>query len=541
MDGVLQSDASTLRHALEVVRRRKWLVLQMLVIVPLLVVFLSLRQERLYQASADVFLSNRGLASSVSGLPDPNLYVSPDRIAQTRADLARVPKVVREVLAAVPNSGLTTQQFLQDSSVVPKANSDLLVFSVTHRDPALAARLATEYARRFTDYNRRLETTALVRALRGIRRNIASLEAQGRRKSDVYDTLLEREQQLKTMLDLMSTESSLVRAADRGAQVQPRPVRNGVLAGILGLVLGLGLAFLWEALDTRVRTVEAVGSTLRLPLLARLPKPRRKLRNTLVMLKEPHGSDGEPYRILRTNVDFVNLERGARTIMVTSALGQEGKTSTISNLAVALVRAGKNVVLVDLDLRRPSLGRAFGISRRAGLTDVALGQAHLAEALAPVSIDSSGDRARETVTSDEPTVGASHNGHGRVHGSLRVLTSGPTPPDPGEFISTKAVAEILASLRAQSDVVLIDAAPLLHVGDAMSLSARVDGMLVVVRLENLRRSTLTELDRVLQRCPATKLGFVATGVERDEDYGYGDYYRSPSTSEKEEQKERTSV
>src|SRR5207248_1374590 len=146
-------------------------------------------------------------------------------------------------------------------------------------------------------------------------------------------------------------------------------------------VLGIGLAFLWEALDTRVRSAEEIDERLKLPLLGRLPEPAKRLRmeNRLAMVDEPTSAGAEAFRMLRTNVDFANLERGAKTIMVTSAVEGEGKSTTAANLAVAFARSGKRVVLIDLDLRRPFVDKFFTANGHPGVTQVALGMASLEE------------------------------------------------------------------------------------------------------------------------------------------------------------------
>lgn len=484
---------------------------------PVAAVWLSSRQVPLYQASADVLLTRPNVVSALTGISDPSLYYQPDRVAQTHAQIARVPEVAERVLKAADVTDRTPGAFLGASSVAPDLNSDLLTFSVVDRDPALAAKLATEYARQFTIYRNELDTGALVRARKEVEARIADLEASGERNSPLYASLVDKEQQLLTIEALQASAAYVVRDAAGAFQTQPRPFRNGVLGLMLGLVLGIGLAFLREALDTRVRSTDEL-ERLGLPLLARLPEPPRRLRSKdrLAMIAEPSGVQAEAFRMLKTNLEFVNLERGARMIMVTSAVEAEGKSTTVANLAVALARSGVRVVLADLDLRRPFLARFFGLEGRPGLTQVALGHVELEEALAQVAVTAG--NGRPTTSND----GA--NGQGQVEGLLKVLPSGPIPPDVGEFVGTETLASILAQLRERADMVLLDAPPLLHVGDAMALSAQVDGLIVTARLNVLRRPMLKELQRILDACPAAKLGFVLTGAEAEDGYGYGGYY-----------------
>ena len=510
------NQASTLRDYVQVLRRRKWIVLLAVVLVPLAAVLLSLRQAPLYEASAEVFLSHQNLATSLTNTPDAMVYQQADRIAQTQADLARVPRVAENVRKALRLRDRTAPDILAASSVSAKQNADLLVFKVRDRRPAMAARLAGEYARQFTLYRRKLDTASLERARAEVAVRIDELERARRTSSPLYAELAAKEQQLRTMQALQTSNAFVVRSPRRAIQVQPTPIRNGILGLGLGLLFGICLAFLWNALDTRVRSANEIGERLRLPLLARLPEPPRKLRKSgrLVMTEEPNGIHAEAFRMLRTNVEFANLERDARVVMVTSALEAEGKSTTVANLALAYARAGKRVVLVDLDLRRPIVDRFFGLEDKPGLTDVALGRVSLEQALVPLAL-----------TDAEKRVAKNGNGAGRAHGMLEVLTSGPQPPDAGEFVSGRHLEEILLQLRERADLVLIDAPPLLHVGDGLALSANVDALLVVTRLNVLRRPVLSELERVLDVCPAPALGYVAAGVDADEEYrAYGGYY-----------------
>ena len=303
---------------------------------------------------------------------------------------------------------------------------------------------------------------------------------------------------------------------------------TNVIIGIaLGLILGLGLAFLLEALDSRVRGAEEISARLGgLPLLARLPKPGRKLRSkgqpTMLAVSDP--PQAESFRILRTQLDLARLEHPTKTIMVTSAVVEEGKSTTAANLAVALARAGRRVILVDLDLYRPSLGEFFSLSG-PGVTDVVLGTAELSDALVPIPMAADLDGHSD---GSHPYV----NGDARLYdGSLDVLPAGQIPPDSGDFMNTSALRDVLQRLEERADTVIVDTSPLLQAGDAMTLSTKVDGLLLVVRDGVVRRRMLGELARLLESTPATKLGFVLTDVPVEPGYGYT-YRRGYGPSEK---------
>jgi capsular exopolysaccharide synthesis family protein len=403
------------------------------------------------------------------------------------------------------------EEFLSSSSVSSEPNSDLLNFKVVDENPDRSKTLATQYARQFASYRTQLDTAAITRALSGVTSRITQLQDSGDNSSALYTNLVEKEQQLRTLQALQTSTLSVVREADQATQTQPKPLRNGILALLVGLVLGVGLAFLWDALDIRVRTAEEMGKELGLPLLARLPVPARGMRNQeqLATLVDPRGVQAEAFRMLRTNLDFMNIDRAAKTIMVTSAIESEGKSTTVANLAVTFARTGRIVTLVDLDLRRPFLDRFFRLDDQPGLTQVALGYADLDSALATIAID-----AGRNGSSGE-------NGNADLGGVLQVLPAGPIPPDPGEFVNSHVLDEILDEVRNRSDIVLIDAPPLLRVGDAMALSAKADGIIVVTRLKVVRRPMLKEIHRLLSVAPAAKLGFVLTGAQEEEGYGYG--------------------
>ena len=488
------------------------MIVPTIILVQLAVVFFTLRQSSLYEASAEVLLSRQSLAATLTNTQDPLASQEAERVAQTQADLARVPSVAERVIRAT-RVDITPEQLLAASSVSPKRDSDLLVFTVSDGDPERASRLASAYARAFTRHRRELDTVAYRAARRGLEARIATLRAERPRRTRLIGNLVEREQELRTLEALQVGNARVIRSAGEATKVKPTPKRNGILGLALGLVLGIGLGFLREALDTRIRSAEEIAERLGLPLLARLPEPPRRLRSKdeLVMLTEPTAADAEAFRVLRSNVEFANLDRRARTIMVTSALKGEGKSTTVANLAVACARAGKRVALVDLDVRRPILDRFFRLGDRPGLSDLALGHVELEDAIAHVSPGQGERAARER---------AARNGPASVAGVVDVLTAGPLPPDAGEFVATQAITEIVQRLRERYELVLIDAPPLLHVGDAMTLAAKVDGIVLVSNLRLATRQVLAELHRIIQTLPAPTLGVVVAAAQLEGDDRY---------------------
>jgi Mrp family chromosome partitioning ATPase len=523
---------STLRDYLDTVRRWWLVILVCAVLAPLVAVLMSRREPALYQASAQVLIKRQNLAFELQNVTDPTAFDA-TRTMETQAELARLPEIARRAVAAV-GANEDASQLLGASNVSAQDNSDILTFSVRDRDPQLAARLATAYASQFTKYRNEIDNASITGALRSVEERIAALEAAGNRGSALYTTLVTTEEQLRTMQALQTSQAILVREAGGAGQIQPDPFRAGMLGAMLGIVLGFGFAFLAEALDTRIRSEERIRGALGLPLLGRLSKPPSKLakKNRLVVLESRWGPNAEAFRMLATNLEFTTLESEAKTIMVTSALPREGKTTTLANLGIILARQGRRVTLIDLDLTSPQLHRFFDLEDGPGLTELALGHANLERTIVRLGVGESDVTDSHDQPSGEqaklhthPLLEASNGSNRRLRGgSLDLLRAGTLPPNSGDFVSFQAVTHILRRISEQSDVVLVDSPPLLLSGTAVAVTAQVDAILVISRLKLLRTRALNELKRVLDACPTRKLGFVVTGSEVMTQYDYGQVY-----------------
>jgi len=520
MEGGRRHESLALRHILSVLRRRWGIVVLAVVIAAAGAVALSVVQQPVYESKAEVLLSYQNLAGSLTGTTDSTVNQSPERVAETQSQLARVPQVAERTLKAARVRG-TVGQFLAVSSVSPSSDSDLLTFRVRDEEPATAQLLTTEYARQFIAYRLRLDTAAIERARRELQTRIEELREQGGDESSLLASLIDKDQTLQTLRSLQTSNALLVREGDGAGKVSPKPVRNGVLGLGLGLLVGIGFAFLREALDTRVRSADEIGERLGLPLLARLPDPPRALRvaNRLVMVDQPAGVHAEAFRMLRTNIEFVEADQRSQVVAVTSAVNEEGKSTTAANLAVAFARAGSRVVLVDLDLRRPKVNTFFGVGDRPGVTEIVLDGVPVHDTLIPVPPMG----ARAVASDPLASPYGARNGAPDRGGRLEVLPSGAPPRDVGELVGSPALGSLLSGLRTYCDLVIVDTPPILRVGDTMAMSVDFDALLVVARANLVSAPMLTEMARLLRRIRAAKLGVVVTGAQTGDGYG-GDYY-----------------
>ncbi|KAA1425339.1 polysaccharide biosynthesis tyrosine autokinase [Mumia zhuanghuii] len=272
------------------------------------------------------------------------------------------------------------------------------------------------------------------------------------------------------------------------------------LALLLGLLVGVGAALLRETLDTSVRTSDDLEALTDAPALGAIPYDSTAAKSPLVTQIGLLAPRTEAFRVLRTNLQFVDVDASRKVIVVTSSIPEEGKTTTAINLALTLAIAQHRVVLVEGDLRRPRIADYMGLQHGVGLTSVMIGRRTLTEAV------------QQTTNT-----------------FLDVLTSGPIPPNPAELLQSQAMVESLRELRATYDIVLIDAPPLLPITDAAVLASQCDGAILVVGAKKATRDQVGHSVERLANVGARLLGTVLTmastrsqeGTWSGYGYGYG--------------------
>ncbi len=288
--------------------------------------------------------------------------------------------------------------------------------------------------------------------------------------------------------------------------ISPQPLRNLGLALVLGLLVGLGLALLREILDTTVKRIDDLPALADTPLLSTLAYDSDVEERPLITALPPHAPRVEAFRVLRTNLAFIDIDHSSKAFVVTSSVPNEGKSTSAVNIAIALASAGQSVLLVDGDLRRPQVAEMLGLEGSVGVTTALVGAAEI------------------------DTLIQSHAPSG-----LNVLAAGSLPPNPAELLQSKAMHELLTWARGHYDVTIIDAPPLLPVTDAALLAAQTDGAILVVHHGKTTKDQLSGAVERLAGVGSLPLGVILNMVRsgsssRFGDYGYGYGYAPHPTN-----------
>src|ERR1700726_152989 len=270
---------------------------------------------------------------------------------------------------------------------------------------------------------------------------------------------------------------------------RPRVVLNLALGALVGLMIGLGLAFFIEYLDTSVKTMEDVENLLGLPVLAIIPK------NIKLLHREAGDTpDAEAYRILRTNIEFNRKNPEANTISLVSGGPGEGKSTTIANLAFVCAQGGYSTLIVDADLRRPVQHTLFDLSNEIGLTNYLATGMPLEKVILPTAVK-----------------------------NLSILPSGVLPADAVGILNSQRMSDTIAELKVRYDIVFFDSPPILGVSDASVLASEVDETIIVVQHRRFPRAMLTRVKQAIISVGGTLLGVVLNNVDLKHDQNYSYY------------------
>ncbi len=442
--------------------RRRWLGVLIITLMTLaLASAITFAMPKKYTATTRLFIAVAG--ESVTDLAQGSTFAA--RQMSSYAEVATSPLVLTPVIARL--SLETSPKELAESveATVPVANTVVLEIAATDRNPTKAAQIAD----------------AVGQELAKVATDLTPAQPNGTKAVQV-------------------TTIAAAQVPDKAAS--PKIPQNLGIGLMLGLLLGLGVAVLRQLLDTKVRNENDVRALTDSPILGVVTYDQEVSSHPVILRDRPLAGPSEAIRRLRTNLQFIDIAHRPKSIVISSSIPGEGKSTIAINLAVSLADSGSRVILVDADLRRPSIAEYLGIEGGVGLTTVLIGRARVDDVVQPL---------------------------GKT--SLDLLPAGQIPPNPSELLGSMAMAELLEQLSGSYDMVLLDSPPLLPVTDAVVLSNLAGGALVVVGADRIHRPQLQQSLESLETAGAHLFGIVMNKIARREAaayaYGYGSEY--PST------------
>jgi capsular exopolysaccharide synthesis family protein len=514
----------TLRDYLRVFRRHRIAIVVIAAIGAAAGIYDAKRQTPVYQASASVSFQDPAQDASLVGL-GTSVVQTPAQLAAANAETLTRPQVILKVQRQLKTNRSYQSLARAVSSQVTAAG--LLQISAKSSDPRFASRLANAVANVLVAQNNRATRAGFTSAATEIRRQIAALATRSKTSSaatqlPVYAAELAH---LDTLGKFAQSTQIGQFAQQPNSPVSPNTTRSAVIGLLLGLLLALVFAFVRDSMDRRLRTPHDIEDSLHFPIVGHVRD--QAMGKVVRSERDPGGDDAldvEAFRILRRNLEFLNFDSPPRTIVVTSAVPEEGKTTVASSLAFAIASTGKRTLLVDCDLRRPALGSRLGVEKSPGMSDFLAGEANPEQILRPI------------VLTERPSVnGAAASSNGTdadaVTHTLVCIPAGSPTSHAAELLGSARFKTFLEEVAQAYDIVVIDSSPLLPVADTLEILPHVEGVLVCVREQKTTREEARAAKAVLSRFPERATGVVITGLKaRGSEYEAYSYSYSYSDS-----------
>ena len=501
-------ESRTLESLLRVVRRRWLLIVGCVAFGFVAALGLSVVQQKEYTASSLLLFRDPGFDQQLFNnsvfLPSQD----PTTEEPTNLELVSQPVIAWRTGASLRLSGSYVQSAVAVSAV---GQANVAQISATDPSPALAARIANTYAQQYIVYRQQSDRAKVMGAYRQVEATLASMSA-AQSAGATGRSLEGRAGELLELAALQTGNAEVVQTASSPTSPSaPSKTRNAILGVLLGLLLGLGLALIAERLDRRVRDVGELADAYGVGVLGAVPRSRDLAAHGPEALT---GQSAAALGMLRARLRYFNVDRDLRSLLVTSAVAGEGKTTIALNLAIAETLASNaGVVLIEADLRRPVLASRLGINSGPGLAEFLSRGASLRACLRRAHIPGEGRG----------------NGSGPV---FRVITAGAVPPNPAELLESRAMTDLLTVLSEQFDLVIVDTPPTSVFPDAIPLMRAVSGVVIVGRIGTTTRDAAQDLREQLSKLGAHALGVIANATSpKAFQYGhYSEYYQRRSAT-----------
>ena len=494
----MTGETSDIRAYLTAMWRWRFAILAFVIVIPAAVYAYVSSQPKEYEAS--VLMQVQPLAV------DTSLFntVAPPAQAQTLLSAARLITTTGVAQAAAKELGeppSSARQLLAGVTATADTEADFITILAQAPSASRAAEVANAFGAAVV-------TTRTGQAVGRLNATIGRVSDQldrlGRGDRDGRKQLSEQLQRLRALRAAQGNNAQIVEpAVAPSTPVAPRVTRTVVLAGIVALLLAFGAVVLAQGADRRIRDPLELEELTERPLLSAVP-------SSAFGDVQTSGAGEEAFQTLRASLTYFNIDRPIRSVLISSPVQGDGKTTVATNLARAMARSGKNVILVDADLRRPQVVSRFHIHGSAGLGGVLVGEESLENAFVEPELDTP------------------------ESGRLRVLPAGSPPPNPSELLASQRMKILLEQLTGMSDLVIIDSTPILTVSDSLPLVELVSGVVSVARINSTSKHAVKRFEQVISNAGGTLLGSVATGAAAAGlygGYGYGYYgYRQDPPS-----------
>jgi capsular exopolysaccharide synthesis family protein len=483
-----RGESDALANVVAVLRRRWFVIVGVLIACVVVAAVKHAKTTKTYQATANVAFQSGTLSDQALQVA-PSGGNEPQREADTQQQIAHSREVAEGVRKQLHLS-VPANSLLEEVKIETAPNANVLNIIATTHDPRGSARLANAFAEQYIAFRASSELAQIATAQTKLQQQISEL-ATGSPERALLGQSLRRLGELRAVAG--GGANIIGRATPPSSPSGLGLGATAVIGLLIGLAIAFSLVFLLESLDRRIKSIEDFEREYRLPALAAVPQVAFRHQRAIARRELL-----EPYRILRSALDFAAVTRQLDTLLITSAVPGEGKTTVAVDLAHAIALTGRRTVLVELDLRRPTIADHFGIDGRRGLTTALTG----------------GGSATELLT--EP-VGSLPN--------LSVLTSGRLPQNPSELLGSPQIADIIAELTVAEGIVIVDAPPLNPVADTQVLlnNPAIHASVVVGRVNKTTRDEVRRARAILDRHMVEPIGVVVTGLRDTGRYGYSSY------------------